>query len=185
MCSTPAPITTSRPFHLPPSLGIACLLLVMGCVSCAAGASAAAGSERQLAGGDRVSGGAAQLDPHALAALVVAQLDAASALQPALAPLQERGQRREQLDALVREAIALARAFARLAVGLAREQSVREQLAQAGGGDPLAGPPPPGGSRRTAPPRRSPPPGAGGRAPRRHPRGPRRRAARGRASAPL
>ena len=93
-----------------------------------------AAREVELLGGDLVSGGAAQLGRHRLATVPVAQLDrAAPVVEPAVAPLHQRDQRREQVGALLGQPVALAGALAGLAVVLALEQAVVDELAQAGG----------------------------------------------------
>ena len=56
----------------------------------------------QVAGGGAVSGGAAELDRDGLAAVPVPQADrAAGSAQPLVAPLHQRGQRGEQVSALI------------------------------------------------------------------------------------
>jgi hypothetical protein len=84
-------------------------------------------------------GGASQLRTDALAAVAVAQLDgAAVVVEPAVAPLHQRDERRQQLRPLGRQAVVLTRALPRLAVGLALEQPLGYELAQPRGGDGLA-----------------------------------------------
>jgi hypothetical protein len=58
--------------------------------------------------------------------------------QPAVTPLHEGDQCREQVDALVGEDVLLAGSLAGLAVGLLAEQSLLHQLTQPGRGDSLA-----------------------------------------------
>src|SRR5689334_12410881 len=87
---------------------------------------------------------AAQLDADGRPAVAVAQLDRAAAVEPAVAPLHERGQHREQVGALVGEPVGAPGALARLAVVLALEQAVADELAQPGSGHRLADPRAPG-----------------------------------------
>ena len=55
-----------------------------------------------------MAGGAAHLDTHALTAVAVNQLDRAAALvEPAIAPLHERDENREQVGALLGEPVLL------------------------------------------------------------------------------
>ena len=61
-----------------------------------------------------MAGGAAQLDGHRLAAVTVAKLDRATALvQPAVTPLFQRHQSREQIGALLGQPVALTGALPR------------------------------------------------------------------------
>ena len=61
----------------------------------------------------------------------MAQLDGAAAVvEPPVAPLHERHQGREQVGALLGEPVALARALPGLAVVLALEQALFDELAQ-------------------------------------------------------
>ena len=102
---------------------------------------ASAARQVELAWADAVPGGAPQLDADALAAVAVAQLHRAAALvEPAVAPLHQRDQRREQIGALLGQPVSLPGALAGLAVVLALEQPLVDELAQPRGGDGLADP---------------------------------------------
>jgi hypothetical protein len=69
----------------------------------------------------------------------VAQLDRPAPLvEPLVAPLHQGDQRREQVGALLGQPVAPARALPGLAVVLALEQPVVDELAQARGGHGLA-----------------------------------------------
>jgi predicted dinucleotide-binding enzyme len=82
---------------------------------------------------------AAQLDRDRLVAAAVAELHRPAALvEPLVAPLHQRGQRGEQVGALLGQPVALAGALPGLAVVLALEQAVVDELAQARGGHRLA-----------------------------------------------
>ena len=84
-----------------------------------------------------MAGGAAQLDADGLAAVAVEQLDrAAAVVEPAVAPLHQRDQHREQVRALLGEPVLLAGALAGLAVVLALEQALVDELAQPRRGRP-------------------------------------------------
>src|SRR5689334_5577345 len=99
------------------------------------GLNGPARGEVQLARRDVVPGGAAELDGDGLAAAAVPELDGpAAVVEPLVAPLHERGERGEEVGALLGEAIALPCALAGLAVVLALEQALVDQLAQARGG---------------------------------------------------
>ena len=88
---------------------------------------------------DAVAGGAAKLDPDRMFAAVMAQLDGASVLGgPTVAPLHERDEDRQQLDALLREDVAHAFALAGVLVLAAFEQAVVDELAEARRGRGLA-----------------------------------------------
>ena len=59
-------------------------------------------------------------------------------VQPAVAPLHQRHECGEQVRALAGEAVCVARPLSRLAIGLALEQALLDELAQPRGGDRLA-----------------------------------------------
>src|SRR3954454_15550325 len=106
-------------------------------------AAPATRDEIQLVRRHLVPRGAAQLDGDGLAALAMAQLNRATMLvEPLVAPVHQGDERREQVGALVGQAVALAGALAGLAVVLALEQAVVDELAQARRGDGVADPDP-------------------------------------------
>ena len=105
--------------------------------------TAAAGSddEVKLARCRVVARGAAQLGLHGLAAAVVRSSTRRAAVgQPAVAPLHQRDQHREQVRALLGQPVLVAGALARLAVGDALEQPLVDELLQPRRGDRFADP---------------------------------------------
>src|SRR5262249_43335280 len=77
-----------------------------------------------------------ELHAHALAALAMAQLDGPCTVrEPAITPLHQRGERREEVGASRRQPVALALALPRLLIVLALEEPVPEELPQPHRGD--------------------------------------------------
>src|SRR4051794_21012161 len=76
--------------------------------------------------------GAAQLYADRLTAAVVLEPDAAAVLaQPAVAPLHQRGEHGEEIRALLGQPVAVAGALAGVAIRLALQKPVGDELAQA------------------------------------------------------
>ena len=74
---------------------------------------------------------APELSADRLPAPPVAQLDwTAGLVKPPITPLHQRGEHGEEVSSLFRESVMLARALAGLAVVLALQQPVRDQLTQ-------------------------------------------------------
>src|SRR4051794_41463999 len=88
-------------------------------------------------------GRAAQLQADGLAAVAVLELDGAAVVgEPAVAPLHERHEGRDEVGALGRQPVAPAGALAGLAIVLPLEQPLGHELLEATGGGPVAPPPP-------------------------------------------
>src|SRR5439155_8256338 len=86
-----------------------------------------------------MSGCTSQLDAHRLAASSVAELERPSLIvEPAIPPLHQRSECREEIGAFLGESVPLARALPRLPIVLAHEQSVVDEFAQSCGRDRLA-----------------------------------------------
>jgi hypothetical protein len=101
----------------------------------------AAGDEIELVGANLVSGGAAKFDGDGLAAVAVAQFNRPAAIvEPAVAPLHQRSEHREEIGALIGEPVTLTRALPRLPIVLALEQPVLHKLPKASGCHRLADP---------------------------------------------
>src|SRR4051794_25828707 len=87
-------------------------------------AAGAVEREIELAQDDPVVGGAAQLEPNRFATVAVTQLEGAGSIvvQPALAPLDQRDEHRQEVGTLGRQAVSMAGALPGLAVRLALQQ---------------------------------------------------------------
>src|SRR3954469_18139289 len=88
---------------------------------------------------DPMSGRASQLDGHRVAAPPVAKLERAPlVVEPAIPPLHQRSERREEIVAFLGEPVLLARALSGFPIVLAHEQALVDELAQACRRDGLA-----------------------------------------------
>jgi hypothetical protein len=84
---------------------------------------------------------AAELGVHRLTAFAVPESDrAAVGGHPSIAPLHERDQCGEEIGALLGETVSVAGSLPGVAVGLALEQALLDELSQPRGGDGLADP---------------------------------------------
>src|SRR5438067_3152801 len=93
----------------------------------------------ELVDRDVMSGCASQLNAHRLAASAMAELErAAPVIEPAISPLHQRGDCREEVGAFLREPVLLAGALPGFSIVLAYEQTLFDELAQACGCDGLA-----------------------------------------------
>lgn len=82
---------------------------------------------------------AAQLDMDAASAVAVTQLDGPAVVcRPAVAPLHEGDEHRQQLGALAGEAVARPGSLTGFAVFVALEEAAFDELLEASGGDGFA-----------------------------------------------